>query len=141
MLEWLPAAGPADLVSAWRTAMARGKQIGALVVAGHFWQDLGTPEAYLAAHQRLLSGDCPGLHKFFPAISDPMLGEGTVLAKGVTCAGGVCLGRKVRVGEGARLHNTVVWDEAEIAPGVTLENCVVGRGAQVAASARGAIVV
>jgi mannose-1-phosphate guanylyltransferase len=141
MLEWLPEQGPADLVAAWREAISQGEHLAAAVVTGHFWQDLGTPEAYLAAHQRLLLGTCPGLNQYFPAISDPFLGGGTVLGEGVICAGGVCLGREVRVGKGARLKNTVVWDETEIGPGVTLENCVVGRGARVAASARDAIVV
>ena len=141
MLKWLPEEGPADLVTAWRSAIAQGEQVAAMVVAGHFWQDLGTPEAYLAAHNRLLAGASPGLHRYFPPISDPMLAEGAVLENGVTCAGGVCLGRKVRVEAGARLKNTVVWDEAEIAPGVSLENCVVGRGARVRSSAREAVLV
>ena len=141
MLEWLPKQGPADLVAAWREAMARGEHLAAMVVTGHFWQDLGTPEAYLAAHQRLLSGAGPGLQKYFPALADPLIGEGTVLEEGVTCAGGVCLGREVRVGQGARLKNTVAWDEAQIAPGITLEDCVVGRGARVTASAWQATVI
>jgi mannose-1-phosphate guanylyltransferase len=141
MLEWLPRQGPADLVAAWQKAIARGEHVAAVVVSGHFWQDLGTPEAYLAAHQRLLSGTCPGLNRFFPPLSDPFLGAGTVLEEGVACGGGVCLGRAVRVGQGTRLINTVAWDEARIRPGLTLENCVVGRGAEVKSSARDTVLV
>ncbi len=141
MLKWLPPEGPADLVAAWQRAIAQGEQLAAVVVKGLFWQDLGTPEAYLAAHQRLLSGKCPGLNRYFPPISDPFLGAGAVLAEKVDCDGGVCLGREVRVGQGTRLKNTVAWDRAQIGPGLTLENCVVGRGARVVASARQTIVV
>jgi mannose-1-phosphate guanylyltransferase len=141
MLKWLPPEGPADLVTAWQQAMAQGEQLAAVLVDGHFWQDLGTPEAYLTAHQRLLSGTCPGLNKFFPPISDPFCGAGTVLEEGVVCGGGVCLGREVRVGQGSQLKNTVVWDKAQIGPGLTLENCVVGQGAQVTSSARDAVLV
>ena len=141
MLKWLPETGPADLVAAWRKALAQGEHLAALVVSGHFWQDLGTPEAYLTAHQRLLSGACPGLNHFFPALADPFIGEEAVLEEGVTCLGGVCLGREVRVGQGARLKNTVAWDQAWIAPGVTLEDCVVGRGARVRGSARQSLLV
>lgn len=141
MLKRLPAAGPGDLVTAWRQALAQGEHLAALVVKGHFWQDIGTPEAYLAAHQRLLSGAGSGLTRYFQPLSDPLVGAGTVLADGVTCRGGVCLGYRVRVGRGARLKNTVVWDEAEIAPGVSLESCVVGIGARVKASARETILV
>ena len=141
MLAWLPQQGPADLVSAWRQAIAQGGHVAAMVVTGHFWQDLGTPEAYLAAHQRLLSGESPGLHRYFSDLKDPLVGEKTVLAAGVSCAGGVCLGRRVRVGPGAWLKNTVVWDEAQIDSGVSLEDCVVGRGARVRASARQQVIM
>jgi mannose-1-phosphate guanylyltransferase len=141
MLEWLPEKVPADLVAAWREAISQGEHLAALVVSGRFWQDLGTPEAYLAAHQRLLSGACPGLARFFPPLVDPLVDEGTVLQEGVICTGGVCLGREVWVGEGTRLKNTVAWDRAWIAPGLTLENCVVGQGARVTASARHTILV
>ncbi len=141
MLKWLPPVGPADLVTAWQQAIAQGEELAAVVVSGHFWQDLGTPEAYLTAHQRLLSGTCTGLNRFFPAISDPFLGAGTVLEEGVVCGGGVCLGREVRVGRGTQLKNTVVWDKAQIGPGLTLENCVAGQGAEVTSSARDAVLV
>ena len=141
MLAWLPKHGPADLVTAWRQAIVQGGHVAATVVTGHFWQDLGTPEAYLAAHQRLLEGRARRLHQYFPDLKDPLVGEGTVLESGVACAGGVCLGRQIRVGRGARLKNTVVWDEAQIDPGVSLEDCVVGRGARVRASARQQVIV
>lgn len=141
MLDFLPEKGPADLVAAWGQAMARGERLAALVVAGHCWQDLGTPEAYLAAHRRLLAGDCPGLAAYFPKIEDPLIGEGTILEEGVTCAGGVCLGREVRVGRGTRLKNLVAWDGARIGPGLVVENCLIGPGARVTASVRDAVVV
>ncbi|MEJ2225921.1 MAG: NDP-sugar synthase [Syntrophobacterales bacterium] len=141
MLSWLPAEGPADLVAAWRHILAQGEFLAARVVSGHFWQDLGTPEAYLTAHQKLLSGACPGLAGFFPRMADPLVGEGTRLEEGVSLAGGVCLGRDVRVGQGTWLKNTVVWDGARIGPGLTLENCVVGQGGRVTVSARDEVIV
>ena len=61
MLAYIPAQGPADLVQAWREAIAAGERLACLTVSGHFWQDLGTPENYLAAHQRLLAGASPKL--------------------------------------------------------------------------------
>jgi len=141
MLEWLPKKGPADLVAVWQQALGRGEYLAAVVVKGHFWQDLGTPEAYLQAHLRLLTGTCLGLNRFFPPISDPFCGAGTVMEAGVNCGGGVCLGREVWVGRGTRLKNTVVWDRARLGPGLTLENCVVGQGATVQVSVRNAVLV
>ncbi|MEW6386132.1 MAG: sugar phosphate nucleotidyltransferase [Thermodesulfobacteriota bacterium] len=141
MLDYLPGPGPYDLGTAWREALAAGERLAALVVQGHFWQDLGTPAAYLAAHRRLLKGESPHLARFFPPLADPLLGPGAVLEEGVACNGGVCLGEQVRVGAGACLENTVIWDRAEIAPKVSLKDCVVGQGARVTASAQGRVLV
>jgi mannose-1-phosphate guanylyltransferase len=142
MLAYLPPAGqPYDLVAAWRQAMAAGERLDALVVAGHFWQDLGNPAAYLALHQRLLGGGAPGLAKYFPGLADPFIGAGGALGAGVRFLGGVCLGAGVAVGPGASLENTVVWEGAVIAPGVSLKDCIVAAGVRVQASGRGQVLV
>jgi mannose-1-phosphate guanylyltransferase len=141
MLEFLPPGRPYDLVAAWREALAAGARLAALVVSGHFWEDLGTPEGYLAAHRRLLSGAVPALAPFFPNLADPLIGPGATLGPGVELAGGVCLGAGVRVGARAFLSGTVVWDGAEIAPDVRLEDCIVGLRAQVLHSASNQILI
>ena len=79
MLEFLPAGQPYDLVTAWRQALAAGKSLAALVAAPPFWQDLGTPAAYLAAHRRLLQGEAPKLSRYFAKLTDPCLGVGDVI--------------------------------------------------------------
>ncbi|MFZ5448305.1 MAG: sugar phosphate nucleotidyltransferase [Thermodesulfobacteriota bacterium] len=142
MLQYLPPAGQKyDLVTAWREALAAGERLAYLTVSGHFWQDIGTPENYLAAHRRLLQGEAGKLTGYFAPITDPMMGSGTRMGAGVAFRGGVCLGKDVVVGEGASLKNTVVWDQAVIAPGVELESCIVASGVQVIDSARGQIIV
>ena len=142
MLKYLPPAGrPADLVAAWRQALAGGARIDALVVSGAFWQDLGAPESYLALHRRLLGGAAPSLAGFFPKLTDPFIGAGAGIAGGVQFRGGVCLAAGVEVGAGASLKNTVVWEGAVIAPEVSLEDCIVAAGVRVRASARGRMLV
>jgi mannose-1-phosphate guanylyltransferase len=142
MLGYLPPVGRNyDLVRAWREAMAGGERLAAVGAAGHFWQDLGTPEAYLALHRRLLRGDSPPLARRFPHLADPFLGEGAVIGDGVQCSGGVCLGAGVKVGPGAVLKNTVVWEGAAIDPGVALEDCIVAAGVRVSHPARGQVLV
>ncbi len=141
MLSYIPAAGYFNLVPAWQAALAAGEQLAALVVSGHFWQDLGTPAGYLEAHYLLLAGASPRLARFFPGLSDPFLGPGAVLGPGVECGGGVCLGAQAVVGAEAFLRRTVVWDGAVIAPGVRLEECIVASGVQVIRSARGQILL
>jgi mannose-1-phosphate guanylyltransferase len=137
--QWLPAAGPGDLVSAWRQALAAGQTLAALVMEGHFWQDLGTPGAYLKAHRRLQAGAAPRLARWVPSLTDPLLGPATLVGPDVLFKGGVCLGAGVVVGQGACLTNTVVWEGAVIAPGVYLENCVVDSDTQVGCSASGQV--
>jgi mannose-1-phosphate guanylyltransferase len=141
MFNYIPAGGPYDLVAAWLEAIAAGEQLAAVVLAGHFWQDLGTPADYLAAHRRLLQGEASGLSPLFPAMSDPLLGPGTTVGTGVEFGGAVCLGARVEVGARAYLKNTVVWDESSIAPGVRLEDCIVASGVKVSQSARGQMLV
>lgn len=140
MLQYLPPGEPHQLVDAWRRALAAGERLAALVVTGHFWQDLGTPGGYLTAHSRLLQGEAPGLSRYFGCITDPFLGPDAVIEAGAEC-GGVCLGERVRIGAGARLRRTVVWEGAVIEPGVELEECIISSGVRVRRSARGEIVV
>jgi len=142
MMRFLPAAGQDyDLVQAWREALAAGARLACFTVAGHFWQDLGSPAHYLAAHQRLLAGASPKLARFFPGLQNPLVGPGARIGAGVVFKGGVCLGAEVVVGEGASVKNTVVWDRAVIAPGVELEDCIVASRVDVRHSVRGQVLV
>jgi mannose-1-phosphate guanylyltransferase len=141
-MGYLPPAGQKyDLVKAWREAMAAGERLAYLTVRGHFWQDIGSPENYLAVHSRLLHGESPKLARYFPALTDPLIGLGARIGAGVKFNGAVCLGANVEVGEGASLKNTVVWDQAIIAPGVELEGCIVASRVQVTNSAQGQVLV
>jgi NDP-sugar pyrophosphorylase family protein len=141
MLRYLPAGRPGNLVDAWRAALAAGERLAALVMAGHFWQDLGAPAAYLTAHRRLLQGEAPKLSRYFGPLADPFLGPGGVIEAGAQFGAGVCLGTQVRIGAGASLRNTVVWDWATIDPGVALEDCIVASGVRVHRGARGEVLV
>ncbi|MFZ5452382.1 MAG: sugar phosphate nucleotidyltransferase [Thermodesulfobacteriota bacterium] len=141
MLVYIPPGGPSDLVAAWRRALAAGEALDTLVVAGHFWQDLGTPGAYLTAHQRLLQGEAPGLARSFGTLADPLIGPGSVIESEVKFGGGVSLGAGVRLAPGAYLRRTVVWDGAAIEPGVELQDCIVASGVRVSSSAKGQVLV
>ena len=95
MLTYIPAQGPSGLVQAWREAMAAGEWLASLTVSGHFWQDLGTPENYLAAHRRLLAGGAPKLAPLFPRSDRPPdgprgqdRGRGPIWRRGLPGGGG-----------------------------------------------------
>ncbi len=141
MLGRLGKNGYCDLVSVWREAISAGEILGSILATGHFWQDLGTAPAYLEVHRLLLAGAVPRLAAFFPPIADPFLGTGAILEESAVCDGNVCLGREVYVGPGARLENTVVWDQARIGSGVALKDCIVGAGVEVRTSGQGKIFI
>ena len=141
IFHYIPAQGPYDLVQAWREALGAGERLAFFRLSGHFWQDLGTPANYLAAHRRLLTGAWPRLASYFPGLTDPLMGPGARIGAGARFGGGVCLGSNVAVGERAALKNTVVWDRAAIGPGVELEDCIVAAGVEVKDSARGQVLV
>jgi mannose-1-phosphate guanylyltransferase len=140
LLEYLPAGQPYDLVTAWRQALAAGERL-AVMVAAPFWQDLGTPAAYITAHRRLLQGEAPKLRGYFGPLADPFLGQGCVIEAGAHFGGGVCLGNRVKIGAGASLRHTVVWDGASLDPGVELADSIVASGVQVSRSAGGEMLV
>ena len=140
VLKYLPAGQPYDLVTAWRQALAAGERLEVLVEAP-FWQDLGTPAAYLTVHRRLLQGEAPKMSPYFAKLTDPWLGVDDVISAGAQFGGGVCLGDRVKIGAAAALRHTVVWDEASVEPGVELEECIVASGVRVTRSARGEVLV
>ncbi len=137
LLGHMPAGKFVNIIDTYRQVIAGGETVAALVRQDFFWQDIGTPQDYLEIHGRLLRGAVPGLQRFFPHLADPCLGPKVILGRGVHCGGGVCLGAGVRVGDGVSLKNTVVWSGAELAPGISLEDCLVGYNARVQESARG----
>lgn len=130
LLALLPP-GYSDIITIYRQALAAGDPPAVRLRQGFYWQDIGTPAAYVEVHWQLLQGRLPRLAAFFPPLTDPYFGPGAVIDPEVVWGGGVCLGPGVKVGRGACLTRTVVWAEATIAPGVTLTDCIVGQGVQV----------
>ncbi|MBW2133929.1 MAG: NDP-sugar synthase [Deltaproteobacteria bacterium] len=137
LLERMPPGKVINIIDQYQEAIAAGGKIAAQVVEGHYWQDIGTPEAYLEVHRRLLAGEISGVARFFPPLTDPCLGEGVVLGDGVRTAGGVCIGPGVRIGARVSLKNTVIWADARIDADVNLSDCIVGQKAWVRHSAQG----
>jgi mannose-1-phosphate guanylyltransferase len=126
-----------SIIDTYRQAIAAGAKVTAEVRKSFYWQDIGTPQDYLEIHRRLLAGEVPAVAALYPQVTDPFLAEGVTLSKGTRLDGGVCLGKGVKVGAGVYLKNTVVWAEADLGPGVKLEDCIVGQGVRVQRSAQG----
>ena len=127
-----------------------GKPLFGYVAEG-YWEDVGTLDAYVKAHQDVLDGqvdvDIPGFR-----LGDGIwLGEGSEIdpaakVDGPAIIGDYCrveagahlaeytvLGSNVRVGADAFIERSVVHDNVYLGPGVRLRGAVVGRSATCAA--------
>jgi mannose-1-phosphate guanylyltransferase len=110
--------------------MASGAVRG--LVAGGYWNDLGTPARYLEASRDVLLGRVP-LARFRGA--DPLaasreLAPGVRAAPGATIDPGARLvapafvGARATVPAGATVEDAVVWEDTALAPGETLRHAI-----------------
>jgi mannose-1-phosphate guanylyltransferase len=109
--------------------IARGEPVYAHV-AGGYWRDVGTPEAYLAAHLDALGGRVGG--RRYPR---PTLAEGTRVDPAADVGPLVVAGPGVSVGPGARLGRSVLHRGVEVGEGSVVDGSVLGPSVRVGAGA------
>ncbi|HEX2109247.1 MAG TPA: NDP-sugar synthase [Rubrobacteraceae bacterium] len=114
-------------------------------VSSSYWRDIGTPRSYLAASHDVLSGavgakeDFDYLHvgptvvagkgvKVLPPVS---ISAGCVLENGATVGSRSSLGRYCRIGEGAVVEGSILFDGAEIEANAVVRGSVIGPRARV----------
>ena len=97
-----------------------------------YWADVGTSAAYLQTNIDLLRGDAPALAaEGFPAL----LGTGATVAASAMLGLGVVAGAECRIGPGALVTSSVLWDGVHIGEGARVDRCVLASGARVGAGA------
>ena len=121
------------------------------VVDDGVWADLGTPDRYRVGTQLVLSGAChwppvqavadrgggvrvaPGAEVADGvALRGPLLVQpGAVVEAGATIGPTTVIGRDVRVGAGATVSRSVLFDGAQIGPGVAADGLLAGFRADV----------
>lgn len=130
-----------------------GAPLFAQVVHGH-WEDVGTHQAYVRAHQDVLDGkleiDIPGfrlgegvwlgegaeIHPNARVEGPVIVGDNCRVAAGARLGPYTVLGANVKVGADADLERAVVHDNAYLGPGVRLRGSVIGRSCDLRAGAR-----
>lgn len=133
----------------YRELIARGYRVRALVVAGHFWADMGTPADYLQLHARLLTGSqrdllppdlvaCGPVHLAEAPLPSGRLQAAAPADRLLQVAPGdrspFLTGANVRLGRGVEFADWVaVGDNAVLGAGVKLRRCVVWDGVVVPA--------
>lgn len=136
-LEPFPGVGPLSFErDVFPGLLAEGWRVHGHPDAG-FWADLGTPARYLDGTRAVLDGRCawplaPSMrwtesgalaHPSAQAAADADVGPGCVL------------GARAVVGAGARLRQTVLFDDARVGDGAVAERLIVGEGGEVTADA------
>lgn len=131
---------PSGMVSIERTTfpelIERGRTVLGYVSPG-YWRDLGTPEAYLAAHVDALEGRIEG----YRDLPGPLLGPGAEVAEGASLGPLVVAGPSAAIGAAARVDRSVLHGGARVGAGATVEGSILGRGSSVGdrAELRGAV--
>jgi mannose-1-phosphate guanylyltransferase/phosphomannomutase len=123
-------------------------------VAQGYWEDVGTTEAYLKAHQDILDAKVQVEIEGFPLRPGVWLGKGstvdpTAVVDGPAIIGDNCsvgpgvvlgeyttLGSNVRIAEGVEVRRSVVADNGYFGAGVRVAGSVIGRSCDLRQGAR-----
>lgn len=130
IFQHIPAAKVISIIPIYLDLIRSGKKIGAEIVDDGLWFDLGTRDAYLAAHELLKPGGIVLSYgkKSWPVPVDP----GAQISPGARLDGASAIGAGATVGADAVLQDCVLWENAVVAPGSRLVRCVVRDGMDVA---------
>ena len=117
--------------------MAQGGRIGGLALEERQWFNIGSRAEYLAVHRFIAEKswkpdyvNAPG----WPAGVAPS----AAIASTARISGTTAIGTGAVVGEGAVLEDCILWENAEIASGAALRNCIVTAGRRVEGAHTGA---
>lgn len=118
-------------------------------ISSAYWRDIGTPRSYLTASHDVLSGvvTASADFKYLDVHSSARVGKNVTLLPpvsidqdcelelGATIGGRSALGRGCRVGEGAIVESSILFDGVQVEPGAVLRNSIIGPGARIGHSA------
>ncbi|HEX3540686.1 MAG TPA: sugar phosphate nucleotidyltransferase [Acidimicrobiales bacterium] len=149
IFDYIDGSRPCDFSSDVFPALLESEKALYGYVTEGYWEDVGTIEAYVRAHQDVLDErvaiDIPG----FRLGDGVWLGEGSEIhpaakVQGPVVIGDYCrveanahlreytvLGSNVRVSEDGFIHRAIVHDNAYLGPSVSLRGCVVGRSSDI----------
>jgi NDP-sugar pyrophosphorylase family protein len=107
------------------------------VVEEAYWQDLGTPQRYLAGHRDVLEGRChwpiaPSLRHVGEAA---MVDHSAAIDPSARLGWGVVIGARCEVAAGAELADAVLHDHVRVGEGAAVHRSVLGPRVRVGAHA------
>jgi mannose-1-phosphate guanylyltransferase len=128
--------------------IAGGKKLYAYVT-DDYWIDLGRPEHYLDAHRHIFDGVMPlGLPLGGDRIAGPgagqpagtlvapvYIGAGVVVEPGARVGPYAVIGERCRISRGARVVDSLLWEDVWVGPDATVEQAIVATGTRIGARA------
>jgi mannose-1-phosphate guanylyltransferase/phosphomannomutase len=130
IFDYIPPDVPVDFSSeVFPRLLGEGRRLFGSIAEG-YWEDVGTLDAYVRAHQDILDAkvrlEMPG----FEISHGVFLGEGTDVHPGAVLRGPAVIGDNVAIDDGAVIGEYVVLGTGtRVGPGVGLERSVVGENA------------
>ena len=126
----IPSGLVTSIIPIYLDLIRAGAKIGGDIVDEGLWFDLGTRDAYLAAHTLLQ----PGMYRLSyaePGWPSPVAAISHI-ASSARLQGACAVGTGATVGDGAILEDCVLWENAGVAPQSRLTRCVVRDGMEAA---------
>jgi mannose-1-phosphate guanylyltransferase/phosphomannomutase len=144
IFDFIPAEGASDFSGdVFPAVLAAGRPIYGCISEG-YWEDVGTTEAYLKAHNDILDRKVAVEMDGFPIRPGVWLGKGSTLDPEATVEGPALIGDNCSVAAGAVLgqyttlgDNVRIAESAEVRHSMVGDNCYIGAGARVEGSAVG----
>lgn len=98
--------------------------------SSEYWADIGTPKKYLRATRDALDGkiDIDKIGRDWDIIEDHglVMGKNCLIDEDIQVDGFAVLGNNVKIEEGSRLHDTIIWSDTDIGKGVSIEKSIIG---------------
>ncbi len=145
IFDFIPEGRPVDFSSeVFPEVLGSGRPIFGYVTEG-YWEDVGTTEAYLKAHQDILDNKVqvdidgfalrPGVWLGKGSTVEPtavidgpaIIGDNCTVGAGVVLGEYTTLGSNVRIADGAEVRRSVISDNGYLGQGCRVEGAVVGR--------------
>ena len=119
LLSHIPGGAFSNIIDCYRELIRKGTPIGAYVVKGHYWRDIGTVSNYIHASKEALRKDsfligrgCK-IHDTARLKDWAIIGDGTCLEQGAEIRGSI-LWEDVKVKKGTKVVNSIVTSSGQV---------------------------
>lgn len=130
----IPSRTKISVIPIFMRMIQSGNALGGIAIDEGEWWDLGTRESYLEAHRYFAQPDFAfvaergGSNGKESAIWPQWIHPSARVSPGVKIEGATVIGAGAVIGAHAQLSDCVLWENAVVAPGSVLKNCIVTTG-------------